>query len=113
MYMYPQIENVIPRNLIIFLPCILRRPERIADGKLDVVLLRDPEFTPRLSAKLDVCREVKSQKHTRASETTPPLMAMIFALGPLSATPGVITKEGNIRTDLYPWFGWIADISYR
>jgi hypothetical protein len=47
-------ENVVPRNLIIFLPCILRRPGRIADGKLDVVLLREPEFMPCLRVKFDV-----------------------------------------------------------
>jgi hypothetical protein len=42
-------------------------------------------------------------------------MVMIFALEPLSATLalGEIMKEGNIHTDLYPWFGWIADICYR
>ena len=50
--MYPQIENV-TRNAILFLPCV-RRPERIAYGKLDAVLLRDPEFTLRASAKFDV-----------------------------------------------------------
>jgi hypothetical protein len=50
--MYPQIENVIPRNAINFL-CVLRRPERTAYRKLDMVLLRDPEFTPRLRAKFD------------------------------------------------------------
>jgi hypothetical protein len=54
MHMYPQIENVIPRNLISFLPGILRRPERIADGKLDAVLLREPAFSPRLREKFDV-----------------------------------------------------------
>jgi hypothetical protein len=49
--MYPQIENVIPRTAITFPLCVLRRPERIAYGKLDVVLLRDPEFTPRLMSE--------------------------------------------------------------
>ena len=52
--MYPQIENVIPRNAILFLPCILRRQEPIAYGKLDVVFLRKPEFRPRLIAKFDI-----------------------------------------------------------
>jgi hypothetical protein len=33
--------------------CVLRRPERTAYRKLDMVLLRDPEFTPRLRAKFD------------------------------------------------------------
>ena len=52
--LYLQIENVIPRNVILFLPCVLRRQEPIAYGKLDVVLLREPEFRPRLGAKFDV-----------------------------------------------------------
>ena len=54
MHLYPQIENVIPSNEIPSLPCFLRRPQRIAYGKLDVVLFREPEFTLRLSAKFDV-----------------------------------------------------------
>ena len=51
---YPQIENVIPRNAILFLPCVLRQQEPIAYGKLDVVFLRKPEFRPRLIAKFDI-----------------------------------------------------------
>jgi hypothetical protein len=54
MHIYPQIENVIPGNVIIFLPYILRRLEPIADGKLDAVLFREPAFTPRLREKFDV-----------------------------------------------------------
>ena len=54
MNLYLQIENVIPRNVILFLPCVLRRQEPIAYGKLDVVFLRKPEFRLRLSAKFDI-----------------------------------------------------------
>jgi hypothetical protein len=58
--------------------------------------------------------KVSNRRNTKGrGNNPPPLMVMFFALGPLSATPGEIMKEGNIRTDLYPWFGWIADISYR
>ena len=113
--MYPQIENVIPRNPILFLPRGLRRLERIAYGKLDVVLLRGPEFRLRLSAKFDVSKSVKSQKHARTSGTIPPLMVMIFALEPLSATPasGEIMKEANVRTFLHPCFDWISSFCYK
>ena len=52
--LYPQIENIIPRNAILFLPCVLCRQEPIAYGKLDVVFLREPEFRLRLSVKFDI-----------------------------------------------------------
>ena len=50
----PQIERFVPRSAILFLFCLLRRPERVAYRKPDAVLLRDPEVTLRLSAKFDV-----------------------------------------------------------
>ena len=50
MHAYSQIENFIPRSAIPFPLCVLRRPERIAYGNLDVVLLSPL----RLSAKFDV-----------------------------------------------------------
>ena len=93
--MYPQIENVIPRNAILFLPYVLRRLERIAYGKLDVVLLRDPKFRFRLSAKFDVCKK-SNRRNTRARGATPPLMVIVFALEPLSVpASGEIMKEAK------------------
>ena len=45
----------------------------------------------------------------KGERNNPPLMVMFFALKLLSATPGETTKEANnIRTYLYPYFGWIV-----
>ena len=68
-----------------------------------------PRVYASLECEIQCLEKVKSQKHKRASGTTPPLMVMIFALEPLSATPGEGSQCTYIFVSMLLWLDW----SYR